>query len=388
MVHFSYYPFDARPRREAETLADDGFAVDVICLRGPDDPFREVVSGLTLYRLPIRQKRQGLLRYFFEYAAFSFLTFLLLTVLHIRKRYDVIHIHNMPDFLVFCAIIPRTFGASIILDLHDPVPEVFITKYGLAPDHRVIRFLIWVEKISIAYSQLILTPNIMFRELFISRSCPPEKIHIVMNSPDEKVFFIDEAEAAKKDNSRFVLMFHGFITERHGLGIALEAVARLRHTIPNIMFRVYGEGDYAERFLEKSKELNITDIIEFGGLVTQEVISGAINTIDVGIIPNLNTPFTAINFPTRIFEFLCMGKPVIVPRTPGIQDYFDEESIHYFDPGNVDDLVERIRFIYENPELAKDVLERGMRIYNAHRWSIERDNFVNNVRKLVEHPRN
>ena len=52
-----------------------------------------------------------------------------LTGLHKRNRYDVIHIHNMPDFLVFAAWYPKLTGAKLILDIHDVVPELFANKF-------------------------------------------------------------------------------------------------------------------------------------------------------------------------------------------------------------------------------------------------------------------
>jgi hypothetical protein len=52
-----------------------------------------------------------------------------LTRLHKQNRYDVIHIHNMPDFLVFAAWYPKLTGAKLILDIHDVVPELFASKF-------------------------------------------------------------------------------------------------------------------------------------------------------------------------------------------------------------------------------------------------------------------
>ena len=66
-----------------------------------------------------------------------------------------------------------------------------------------------------------------------------------------------------------------------------------------------------------------------------------IEACDVGVIPNQRNPFTDINTPTRIFEYLALGKPVIAPRTPGIQDYFDPESLFFFEAGDAGDLARK-----------------------------------------------
>ena len=195
MVSASYYPDDPRPRREAEALVQAGFGVDVICLRKEGEAGRERVGGVAVHRLPVRRSRAGRVRYLLDYALFFLLALFTLAALHPRRWYRIIHVHNMPDALVFCAILPRIAGARVILDLHDPMPEVYRTKYDLPAEHRVIRLLRFLERRSIAFADLVLTPNLAFRELFVDRGCPASKVHIIMNSPDPRIFAAREPEA-------------------------------------------------------------------------------------------------------------------------------------------------------------------------------------------------
>ncbi len=44
------------------------------------------------------------------------------------RRYDVVHVHNMPDFLVFAAFWPRAFARKVVLDVHDLMPEAYCSK--------------------------------------------------------------------------------------------------------------------------------------------------------------------------------------------------------------------------------------------------------------------
>ncbi len=222
MVVFSYYPADPRPRREAEALIQHNISVDVICLRGETELPIENNNGVTTYRLPLQRKRAGKLHYIFEYAYFIFIAFIKLTLLHIRKKYTIVHVHNMPDILVFSALVPKLTGAKVILDLHDPMPEVFMTKYYLDASHPITRFMCFLEKCSIRFSDIALTPNIAFRKLFLSRSCSANKIQIVMNSPDEKIFSRNQkGNKTSVNNDTFTIMYHGTVTERHGLNCSV-----------------------------------------------------------------------------------------------------------------------------------------------------------------------
>ncbi len=382
MVVFSYYPADPRPRREAEALVDAGWSVDMLCLRNLHESPTETVRGVQIYRLPLQKQRGGKLRYLWEYFYFGLLAFFKLTRLHISHPYRIVHVHNMPDILVFTALIPRLFGAKIVLDLHDPMPEVFIAKYEMAASHPVIRILRLFEKLSIAFAHRVLTPNLAFQALFVARSCPPEKIQVLMNAPDERIF-TPRTPSAVVNPDQFVIMYHGTIVERNGLDTALYAIAQLTAKIPGLVFLVFGEGDFVPRFLEIKAELNLQDTVRYHGHTPIEQIAATLETIDLGIIPNKRSPFTEINMPTRIFECLRMGKPVIAPRTQGILDYFAEDALFFFEPGDADDLARVILAAYQDPIRRAQVLQRGSLICEQHGWALEKQGLLNLANTLA-----
>jgi len=385
MVVFSYYPADVRVRRAAEALVGEGDAVDIICLKGENQLPKETINKVNLHRLPVQRTRGGKLSYFWEYAFFLLLAFFKLSWFHLHRRYHLVHVHNMPDVLVFAAFIPWLTGTKIILDLHDPMPEVYRAKYSLRESHSFIKLLLFLEKQSIRLANLVLTPNIAFRDIFTSRSCPKDKIQIVMNSPDEAVFSLknkDRESHEKNSPERFVLMYHGTIVERHGLDVALKALSRLRGKIPNLVFQVYGDGDYVNEFLTGIEQLELSDTVVYHGYVQPESIAEEISRCDLGLIPNRRNVFTEVNLPTRIFEFLSLGKPVIAPRTRGILDYFNDESLYFHEAGNEENLAEVIFEIYSNPEECQTRLERGIAVYQKHRWGLQRQHFLELVAGL------
>ena len=392
MVVYSTYPADPRVRREAEALAGEGASVDVICLQGEGERRLEEVRGVRVVRLPVARSRGGRLRYVWEWGLFIAMSLVVVSWLHMLRRYTVVHVHNMPDFLVASALVPRFSGARLVLDLHDPSPEVFMTKYGIGPAHPLTRTLAFLERLSIRLAHLVLTPNEAFRRLFISRGCPEGKIAIVMNSPQESVFgaaaTAAEAEGARARpplgrEGRRVLMYHGTIVERHGLGTALEAVALLREDIPDLQFRIFGDGDWVGDLKRRVSELGLEGCVSYHGRVPLERIAAEIPAADVGVVPNMRTPFTEINLPTRIFEYLAKGRPVVAPRTRGILDYFGEEDLFLFEPGDAGDLARAIRTALLDAKARDAVLARGMAVYARHRWATESRRLVNLYGRLI-----
>ncbi len=112
----------------------------------------------------------------------------------------------MPDFLVFLSLIPKLFGSKIILDLHDPTPEMLITKFAENRDSWLTKMLKWQEKASIKFAHKIITTNKSFVDKFVSRGCPPDKINIVMNSPQESIFNKFVSTYQKKNQIRINML--------------------------------------------------------------------------------------------------------------------------------------------------------------------------------------
>src|SRR5207248_8586916 len=185
---FSYYPADPRPRRAAEALVREGAMIDLICLpKNRKEPRREILNGVRVFRMPVRRRRSGKITYIWQYSTFILRSFLYLTFLSMFRRYDFVHVHNMPDVLIFGALVPKALGAKVILDLHDPMPELMMSIYNLDAKNRFVRWLKRLEKLSVSFADLVLTPNKAFQELFISRSCPSEKIEVIMNCPENTI---------------------------------------------------------------------------------------------------------------------------------------------------------------------------------------------------------
>ena len=189
VVVYSYYPTDPRVRRAAEALSKEGAIVELICLQETDDePLHEVLNGVNITRIPRKRRRGGILSYLAEYGAFILIAGLILTRRTIRRRFDLVHVHNMPDFLVFSALIPKLFGAKVILDLHDPMPELMRTLYGLQENSCPVRLLKVLERWSQRFADAIVTVNEACAKIFSERGCAREKITVVMNAPDEEIF--------------------------------------------------------------------------------------------------------------------------------------------------------------------------------------------------------
>jgi len=239
--------------------------------------------------------------------------------------------------------------------------------------------------LSIMCADLVITVNVACKKIFAARSCRSEKIGVVMNSPDGEIFPYRSARtySPRSSDKPFAIMYHGSLVERNGLDLAVEAVAQVCKTIPEAELRVYGGSTpYLEKVMEKARALGIQNHVRYMGPRKLEDLVGEIEACDVGVIPNHRNAFTDINTPTRIFEYLALGKPVIAPRTPGIQDYFEPEALFFFDSGNAKELAQRIDEVSSHPVQAMEKAERGQEVYLVHSWQKERETLLDLVGDL------
>ena len=351
-------------------------------------PNEKFLNGINVFRLPVTRRRGGKLAYFYQYAAFILMSAGMLGLGSFRGRYDLVYVHNMPDVLVISSLIPKMLGAKVILDQHDPMPELMKTIFQMEQDSFSVRVIEKLEKWSIAWVDRVVTVNIACKRIFSNRSCRPEKISVVMNSPDESIFPFQARSATPSTdqpaNKPLRIMYHGSIVERNGLDVAVAAFAQVRKAVPGAELKIYGtRTDFLDRVMEQVRTLGLGESVHYFGQKSLEELVHEIGNCDVGIIPNQRNAFTDINTPTRIFEYLALGKPVIAPRTSGIEDYFDPQSLFFFEPGDAQELAQQIQYVSSHAQEADEVVRRGQQVYQANRWYTQRRELVNLVSEVV-----
>lgn len=372
VVHANYPMGETRVEREAKVLKAHGIEVDVICLQSRNVSSEEIVDGIHIYRMPVkRNKSKGTVSQLFEYITFFFLAMFKLILLQLRRRYDVIQVHNLPDWLVFVGLLPKRLGAKIILDLHDLMPEFYAARFDRNMNSWPVILLHWMERISCWFADQVITVTDGWRETLIERGVPASKISVVMNVADDRIFFCSMPIIISDNlNGRLKLLYHGNVTNRYGIDLAIRAVAQAREYIPGIHFRIHGWGDARQSLIELIIQMNLEQYVDLSqdGILTSE-LPELIRQADVCVVPYRSDVFTDGILPTKLMEYAALGMPVITARTPTIARYFDETMVEFFEPGNVDDLARCILYLYQNPNRMAE-LARGSRNFNQrYNWT-------------------
>lgn len=379
IVRQNYYPDELHVRRDAETLLDSGYQVDVICLRRKGQKSKEKVNGVQVYRLPIERHRRGMLRYIFEYSAFFIMTFLRLSWLSLRRKYYAVQVVNMPDFLVFTTLIPKAMGSRVVFYLFELMPEVYADKFNISMNHFMVRLLFWIERISTRWADHIIVANgISQRERLERRGVPSSKISISLNVPDENIFIPQNGPNGNK--SGFCLITHGSILERYGIQTLIRAVPLIKEEIQNLNIKILGEGEYRLSLEEMAQSMGTMNCIEFVGRVPEDEMLALLNQADIGIVSLF--PQKQPQVPCKLFEYLALGKPTVSTRIPAIRAYFNEDSVMFYEPDNEHDLARCILALYRDPDKRATLAISGLATYQKYRWNATKYEYLEVFEKL------
>jgi glycosyltransferase involved in cell wall biosynthesis len=370
------YDADPRVRRKAEALVAAGYSVDVLALRPPGGKKAYALNGVNVHTVALGKKRGSLARYVFEYAFFFLWTLVRLFQLMRTRRYAVVDVNTLPDFLIFAAAPARWMGATLVLDMHEITPEFYMSKYGIAEDSRLIRLLTYLEQVSFGYADHVITINEPILDLLTRRGLVRSKASVVMNSVDEARFAVTSKTSRVAAPDRFVMMYHGTLTAIYGLDIAVEALALAQNDMPGAELWILGSGPEQSMLTDLVAQRGLGSRVRLIGQVQPREIPNWLSQCDVGILPIRRDVFLDFAFPNKLPEFIVAGKTVIVSRLKAIRHYFGEESLVYFEPNSATALAQEMRRLYRDGALRARFATRARQEYEHLRWDVMKQEYL------------
>lgn len=367
-----YFPADIRVLKEAVALQSRGYTITIIALRDENEAGKEVKNGITIHRMKLRKNRGSTARYLYEYIAFFIYSFIKLNLLDIKKRFDVVHINTLPDFLVFAALIQKLQKRRIILDMHEIMPEFFISKFGVKVDSPVVTLLKFFEKISLRFADGVITVNEPIKRIFQQRAIPGKNVTVVMNTVDKDSVI----KKPKKAHRGFNCVYHGTITDIYGLDTAVAGFAKACTHASDLFFNIYGSGQQVDNLKKLALDLKVNDKVIFHGQLPHGDMMDALANMDLGILASRKDIFLNLSFSNKLAEYVYLEIPVVSSDLEATQFYFNEDEIIFFEAGNIDYLAQKILFAYQNRERIKRMATKAIRRYAEYEWEIMAKRYI------------
>ncbi len=391
MLTHSVYARDVRIRRYAEYLSDEGHSVDIICMASESNELQSTVPAIRVYPIPMKRNRKEGIRLAINWLISLFYMFLYVSALDLKKKYDLVHVHNMPDFLIFAALIPKLRGTPILLNVHDPMPEIAQSKLGLSPDHFLIRVQNIIEKVCAWFADIIITASPAFKTILVMRGVPENKIYVIMNAADPRFFSLPGPPKRDRRNHRsFTLLYVGTVARRYGLEVALKALPKLRREIPEIRLEVYpkirNEGKALDECIELAIELDVNDIFIVNDPAPLELMPTIMREADIGIYPAFKDCHMDIALSLKIPEMIGVGLPIVASRLSVLEELYGEEAIAFVDPGSVDSFADKIMELYRNPDALNSLSKHAVAKSQVLTWDSQYSIYLGILRKIFGRP--
>jgi glycosyltransferase involved in cell wall biosynthesis len=369
MIAYTDYAIDARVRREAETLIAGGFRVICLTTSNRGIPARLVQDGVEVRELGVPKYRgKSTVAYIGSYVRFLLSSTVACIQLLIRGELDIVHVHNIPDFLVLAGLIPRLAGCKVVLDVHDSVPETFATKFS-----------------SNSYAWKAICVNQPQRDVLVGRGIPSSKTFVSMNVPDPKIFIRSSATQGPACAEAFDLIYHGTMADRLGVDLIIRAVARLQTDIPGVRLHLWGHGDDLSKFQRIAKELEVERRILFRpeGFPLHE-LPHQLRSMDLGVVGNRRSAATDLMLPVKLMEYVSLGIAAVVPRLKAIEHYFSDDMVGYYEPGDVASLADAVRRLHRDPQSRRRQAEAAARFLDQYGWETGGGELVTAYRRIME----
>lgn len=388
MVGYTFYSSDPRVRRHVSNLAGDGYEIDVITLREAGKTETGLEGRVSHYHAGFRDyAKQGKLDYAAGYLAFTAACSRILMRNNLAGgRYSLVHVNNMPNFLLVSALPLKALGVPVLLDVHDTMPEIFQEKFGVGPSHRFIRLLLAEERVCMRLADFVITTEHTKRDRLAENGLSTEKSDVVLNLPDPAIFPCPDIEklTPKSRSETFRLVYHGTLARRLGVDVAIRAVGILKDRIPEIRFDVIGDGEQRPELVRLVRELGLEGRVRLSdGFVPVERLPSLLEGADLAVIPSRQSIATKLMLPTKLLEYARLGIPCAAVPTPTIRRYFSEGMARFFNPDDPAALASTIFDLHGNPADLAAIARKAREFYSIYSFEAERDRYLAIVRRLI-----
>lgn len=376
IVAHAVFPADPRLRRQTDALVAAHHQVDLFCLRAPGEVAEEQLRNVRIFRLPVHRAFSGFAGHMAEYLAFAGIAAVRLAREQGRRRYRLVQVATLPDFLAFAATPLKLSGVPLLLDLHEDMPEFFRDRFAHPALQPLLPAVTGAAKASAWVADEIITVHEPLRELSIARGVPPEKISVVMNSADADLF--DATRHPRRpfmEDGELRLIHHSNLQRIYGLEVLIEAIARIGGELP-VRADIYGDGPYRPHLEAAVARTGTADRVHLNGPVPIDELPDLIAAADVGVIPSLPEPYMQYSLSTKLLEYAAMGVPIVASDLRTIRAHFTGDAIHYVPGGDPDALADGLRAVAADPVATARLGAEAHRQEAQYEWTDQARRYV------------
>ena len=382
VVH-AIFPGDPRVRRQSDALLDAGYEVDIVCLRQRDEPAEEIDGRLRIMRLPVNRSFVGFAGHMAEYVAFTAMVAWRLAREHRRRRYDLVQVATVPDFLGFAALPEKLAGIPLLLDLHEDMPEFFRDRFPRRLLRPLMPVVTGTARAAAAFADELITVHEPLRELSIARGVDPDRISVVMNSADGRLFDPERhTRRAFMADRTLRLIHHSNLQRIYGLDVAIEGLAMVSPEVPWHL-DVYGDGPWKPAVEASIDRTRTRGRITLHGRVPMDDLPALLAGADIGLVPSLPEPYLEYSLSTKLLEYAAMGVPTIASDLATFRHHFTDDALCFVPGGDPAALARAVESLAADPGGTVAMGAEARRQAASYDWEMQKERYLAVVERLI-----
>jgi glycosyltransferase involved in cell wall biosynthesis len=265
--------------------------------------------------------------------------------------YERYNLHLLAGWLL-----KRRTGLPLLLEVNSPLAEERQAHGGGLALPALAR---WAESRAWRGADVVLPVTQVLAGHVHAAGVVAERIVVIPNGINESHFAAaptpDAAKAALGWPGALVLGFTGFVREWHGVDRVLRWLASPAAP-PHARLLMVGDGPARAELEALAQALGLTDRVRFTGVVPRNVVPALVAAFDIALQPAV----VAYASPLKLFEYLALGKAVLAPRTPNIQEVLShDDNALLFDPAAAGEFEAALGRLADDAALRKRLATRA-----------------------------
>ena len=386
MVLQSDFPPDIRVEKEMKTISIAGYSVHLLANNKNNRPVADKFGNTIIYRLKYRRFLGDFLGQKINFPVPINPVWLWPFISIVRRnKIRVVHIHDLP-FALFGILGKFILGTKFVLDLHENYPAALALwgKKGgmISRFFRNAKLAEYYEKIACYLADKIIVVAPEHKDYLYKKYHIKEKIHVVDNTVEFGVYeqFPLDKDILKKYKGHFVVSFLGQFSPERDLDVAIKSVRFLQKKIANLKMLFIGDGILRQELKQWIEQEALGNSAEIVGWIPFEKTNSYLAASDVCIIPQGSNDLIDNGTPHKLFQYMAMGKPVVVSDAKAIRNVVEETKCgEVFRSRSVEDFARAVLKIKNNPDFPYGA--NGIRaVREKYNWA----NTAKTLRRLYE----
>lgn len=320
----------------------------------------------------------------------SFMATSLLFGLPRLDRTDVVIASSPTLFSALSAwVIARSKRVPFVLEVRDLWPEAIVDLGLMRRDGPTVRFLQRLARFLYARAARVVVVTEAFADRLELQGVPRSKLAVIPNGADTHFFAPAEADAVVSArhslglDGQFVVAYVGSHGLSHGLNAVLDAAALQ----PDVTYLLVGDGADRQRLMAERDRRQLDNVI-MRSSVPKNDVPELYAAADACLVPLRDVPIFETFVPSKLFEVLAAGRPVIGAVRGEARDILARSGgALLVEPERGDQLAHAVDSLRADPSLASQLALRGRTFAEQH---YDRDRlatrYLDLLREVVRRP--